>query len=174
MKLQLEQVRTDMLRAEEREVDLRIPDKAPHACPDREVFAVEEDLGELLSLILGMKDDAEAWLRQAHGAVARGEGYASRAAYAAWQDRLTWAKRTHQRAMMVKGVWTREAKGRRSKQPVTSTPTGERIDLGALVIAAAFKYRFHRTKENAAALDAALENIAIASERWRNFRDDLR
>ena len=99
---------------------------------------------------------------------------APRAAYAAWQDRLTWAKRTHQRAMMVKGVWTREAKQRRSKQPVASTPTGERIDLGALVIAAAFKYRFHRTKENAAALDTALDNIAIVSERWRTFRDNLR
>ena len=162
-----------IMRDEEREIDASIPTHDPPTASREDVERIAARLTTLTPQILAMKDASEVWLRQAKSAAYRGRGYQDRELFEAHEQRAVWAKRTHQELLRITANWTRELRARKLDAPVVRPEVRERPDLGAVVIERAYRYRYHRTKENGAALDAALDVLAAASERWRAFRDGL-
>ena len=162
-----------IMRDEEREIDASIPAHDPPTASREDVERIAARLTTLTPQILAMKDASEVWLRQAKSAAYRGRGYQDRELFEAHERRAVWGKRTHQELLRITANWTRELRARKLDAPAVKPEAGERPDLGAVVIERAYRYRYHRTKDNGAALDAALDVLAAASERWRTFRDGL-
>jgi hypothetical protein len=163
----------EIMRDEQREIDANIPRHDPSTVSLEEMEKIAAYLTHLTPRVLAMKDASELWIRRAKVKAYRASEYQDRELFAAYEDRVVWSKRTHQDLLLVTAIWVRAVKTHKVERLQVKVDGRERMDLGAVVIERAYRYRYHRTPANGAALDAALDLLAIASARWSDFRNGL-